>query len=659
MEVFMDSVKKVIVIHKTHLDIGFTDAAANVLDRYVKEFIPQAIRTAYICNKDGKRNFVWTTGSFLIRYYLEHAEEPSDLLRAIQDGYIAWHGLACTTHTELMDSDLLSYDIEIARQLDARFSRHTIAAKMTDVPCHTLALVPALAENGIRYLHVGINQASRPLDIPAFSRLRFGAHEIIFHYAKAYGAADIFGDYALEFVHTSDNMGPPTPDSVFAALKQLQKKYPGAEIASGTLDDFAAILLENKDRLPVITCECGDTWIHGAASDPYKAGALRELLQIKNEWLSGHPEIVGTKEYDDFMTPLMLVCEHTCGLDSKLFPKDSTHWAKPDFYSVRQTPAFQKAQDSWQEQRDYLNQAVSALPVFYREAAMKRLQALRPAAPQALSPNAVYPVSPYTETEWDMCGYRFVLREDGSLLILQTPGGMCRPDTIIGELLYQVYSYATVDRCYHEYNRNHEKTGWWSCPDFAKPGLDSVKGLTDQTAHYHLNAYDRQGDILILHLTSEAALSDTYGAPRRAVISYRFGPRITIQLQWFDKDASRIPEALFFGFCPGFTDPHKLTVTKIGQRIHPYDVCGGGNRKLHAATCFDYESIHMENIHAPLLSIGGPHLYDTDDAYGPIEDGIYCLLYNNRWNTNFPLWYEENASFTFCLTLQPKNSTDL
>ena len=38
MEVFMDSVKKVIVIHKTHLDIGFTDTAANVLDRYVKEW---------------------------------------------------------------------------------------------------------------------------------------------------------------------------------------------------------------------------------------------------------------------------------------------------------------------------------------------------------------------------------------------------------------------------------------------------------------------------------------------------------------------------------------------------------------------------------------------------------------------------------------------
>ena len=43
----MHDVKKVYVIHKTHLDIGFTGFAQDVLDRYVKEFIPQAIETAY------------------------------------------------------------------------------------------------------------------------------------------------------------------------------------------------------------------------------------------------------------------------------------------------------------------------------------------------------------------------------------------------------------------------------------------------------------------------------------------------------------------------------------------------------------------------------------------------------------------------------------
>ena len=136
----MEHIKKVFVIHKTHLDIGFTDSAQHVLQRYMDTFIPGAIQTAKICNQDGKKNFVWTVGSFLIEHYLNHGKDPQQLLEAIQQGYIAWHGLAVTIHTELMDQELLRYDLGICKRLDERFGRHTIAAKMTDVPAHTHAM---------------------------------------------------------------------------------------------------------------------------------------------------------------------------------------------------------------------------------------------------------------------------------------------------------------------------------------------------------------------------------------------------------------------------------------------------------------------------------------------------------------------------------------
>jgi hypothetical protein len=35
-------VRRVIVASKTHLDVGYTDYAKNVLDRYVDSFIPEA-----------------------------------------------------------------------------------------------------------------------------------------------------------------------------------------------------------------------------------------------------------------------------------------------------------------------------------------------------------------------------------------------------------------------------------------------------------------------------------------------------------------------------------------------------------------------------------------------------------------------------------------
>lgn len=80
------SIKKVIVVHKTHLDIGFTDSAENVLHKYLETFIPGAVRTARECNKDGKRNFVWTVGSYLIERYLKEGSDPEMLAEAIKNG---------------------------------------------------------------------------------------------------------------------------------------------------------------------------------------------------------------------------------------------------------------------------------------------------------------------------------------------------------------------------------------------------------------------------------------------------------------------------------------------------------------------------------------------------------------------------------------------
>ena len=58
--------KRVIVVSKTHLDLGFTDFAENIRKRYLDEFIPDAITTAESANI-GRRNFIWTTGSWLLR----------------------------------------------------------------------------------------------------------------------------------------------------------------------------------------------------------------------------------------------------------------------------------------------------------------------------------------------------------------------------------------------------------------------------------------------------------------------------------------------------------------------------------------------------------------------------------------------------------------
>ena len=90
---------------------------------------------------------------------------------------------------------------------------------------------------------------------------------------------------------------------------------------------------------------------------------------------------------------------------------------------------------------------------------------------------------------------------------------------------------------------------------------------------------------------------------------------------------------------------------KLGLPVSPFEVVAGGNRKLHCAKRLVYDAADcraaIEAFDAPLLSVGGRHLYDVDDAYGDMDDGLWYLLYNNRWGTNFKQWFEEDMRFTF------------
>jgi hypothetical protein len=235
-------VKRVIVIFKTHLDIGYTALAADVLQKYREALIPAAIDLAERANADGKNRFVWTVGSYLVKHYFDHADEKGKarLDAAIRRGDVAWHGLACTTHTELMDEALFEYGLSLSKELDARFGKKTVAAKMTDVPGHTVAMVPLLARAEIEYLHIGVNTGSRVPEVPQLFRWRCGEDEIVVHYAGGYGEATVLENgVALEFCHALDNAGPPTLETLSAEYRALAARYPNAVIEAGTLDDFA------------------------------------------------------------------------------------------------------------------------------------------------------------------------------------------------------------------------------------------------------------------------------------------------------------------------------------------------------------------------------------------------------------------------------------
>lgn len=673
-------ISKVIVVFKTHLDIGFTDLADHVLQQYCDSFIPEAVELAYKVNTPGQKKFVWTVGSYLIKHYFQHADEASckKLEEAIRLGYVRWHGLACTTHTELMNRRLIDYDLSLSKTLDQRFGFQTIAAKMTDVPGHTIGLVPALAQAGIEYLHLGVNGSSRVPDVPSLFLWKCQDAEVIVNYAKDYGDVSILENgTALEFFHARDNASPPTPQELDTLFESLAVRYPNAHIEAGTLDDFALAAREIKHTLPVITEEIGDTWIHGTATDPWKVSCFRRLLNLTDSWIAEGKLTSDSQSYDNLMENLLLIAEHTWGMDVKKYLLDFKNWDKKSFQEARSTnltddsffdtcnqailngmqrelhhyhgseiqSSYSRFETSHQEQREYIQKALDALPVSLQEEARTAMTFTWPSVSETV--HSYHPWEPIP-----VGNFTVIVGSAGELLQITDSATGTTKNFSIGLAEYEVFGGKEVDACYYEYGRDLKDNYYWSEPDFGKPGLHYHKEIQHAVYQPVPISIQVSDQTLYIFLRFPQEACESYGCPRDLAAVYRLDEKkIHLELFWKNKDAIRSPEAFWLNFNLNVKNPNLWTMNKSGTDISPSHVRYDGNRKLHCVQQLDYcqDSKHLsiQPIDTPLVSPGGKTLYHADNQFEDLNHGFYFLLYNNRWGTNFKQWYDEDMRFAF------------
>lgn len=310
------SLREVIVVFKTHFDIGYTDMASNVVQRYRTTMIDDALKVVD-ANRDlpSQQQFVWTLAGWPLAKILEdwpgqNPERQRRLRAAFQQGRFVTHALPFTTHTELLEiEDLvrgLGYSSRLSREAGLALPRD---AKMTDVPSHSWILPTLLKHAGVDFLHLGCNAASASPRVP---RLFFwegpdGSRLLTMYTAESYGTglvppADWPHATWLALIHTGDNHGPPRPDEVKALLDEAKVKLPGVKVRIGRLSDFADGILaewrglegESSSResqagtrgdrpsgmsglIPVVRGDMPDTWIHGPMSDPQGASLARRV----------------------------------------------------------------------------------------------------------------------------------------------------------------------------------------------------------------------------------------------------------------------------------------------------------------------------------------------------------------------------------------------
>ncbi len=373
------AVGEVIVVFKTHFDIGYTDMASNVVQRYRTTMIDQALDVV-----DANRNlppeqqFVWTLPGWPLTKILEAwpgqtAERQARVGAAFKSGRFVTHALPFTTHTELLElEDLvrgLGYASRLSREAGLPLPRD---AKMTDVPSHSWILPTLLRHAGVDFLHLGCNAASRSPVVPSLFWWEGpdGSRVLTMYTAESYGTglvppANWPYQTWLALIHTGDNHGPPRPDEVRHLLDEAKVKLPGVPLRIGRLSDFADALIAEKANIPVVRGDMPDTWIHGLLSDPRGASLARRrrpqlamgeaLNTLLGRWgaASAPAREAVARGYEQSL----LYGEHTWGgaywwIYGKYLAYYGDRWREE-----RKAGRFDRLESSWAEHTAYIEQA--------------------------------------------------------------------------------------------------------------------------------------------------------------------------------------------------------------------------------------------------------------------------------------------------------------
>lgn len=397
--------KKIILVFKTHFDIGFTDLASNVTDRYAKEMLREVIATCKGTQDMGKLKYVWTMPAWPLMYIVKNCDPmlKKELDALIESGQVVWHALPFTTHTDFCSQKEYLEGLRYSRQLAEMYHKPCpIAAKMTDVPGHSIMLPDLLAQAGIRFLHLGCNEFAAPPQVPfLFYWQAPGGRRVLTMYSKGgYGTGLMPPDnwrypVWMALMHTHDNMGPQSAEAIRNMAQEIRQSCPDAEVVCGSMDDFYRELEKcDLSDVPVMSQDMADTWIHGVGAYPCEVATVRrgrrQMEGLQALWLSGwlHEQEKngsGGKKHEDpayenqeresreqllerYYEELALFEEHTWGADVKTWLGADRVYGKKDFLKAKKTKPYRFMEESWEEQRDRARQS---------EALLQRLSSLQ------------------------------------------------------------------------------------------------------------------------------------------------------------------------------------------------------------------------------------------------------------------------------------------
>ena len=702
------------VAFKTHFDIGYTDTIANVLKKYREHMMENALG---IIEQErqlpAEQRFAWIVPGWPLKHILGPMQDPARKLRieqAVREGALAVQALPFSLHSETEDlEDLvrgMGYSSAICRQYGRPLP---VAAKMTDVPCHSWIWPTLLRHAGVEFLQIGCNGASGHLQAPhLFWWEGPDGSRILCNFTPEYGSGLIAprnwpAKNYLAMVMTGDNQGPPSLADVENLRRYAQQHMPGVRVHFGTLDDFAKALAAEKPDLPVVRADMPDTWIHGWMSMPIESElahtirpfqpALETLDTQLHAWgLDGGNVAAALAEAYEQSN---LYSEHTFGP----FGPNGGAWnsGTPRYlYGAAWRAAYDKGAYRAYEavfggKRAYAHKEAEIVNRELKPRLDLLAQSVDVSGKRVVVYNGLpWPRSGMVEVDGKLLyaedvpanGYKtyaaeatvspLPLGEGQGVRVLDTPfysvtfdlkrGGISSlVEKKTGRELVDKTSPYALGQFLHErfdaarmaaFGRAYDRGGYpWAKGNLPK---DTAYAALTPPAWKSSVQHSRVADIVTL------TAADTLGLAKGIAIVMTFPrhqPSVDVQWRVTDKTPDPLPEGGWLCF-PFAIEQPQFRLGRLGGPIDPTkDILTGANKYLFCLstgvtiTGNDKTGVGLCPVDSPCVSLSEPGLWKYALEHTPTTPTVFVNLYNNQWTTNFPEW--QDGSWTSRVRLWP------
>lgn len=394
------ALKTVIIVYKTHFDIGYTALAQDVVHEYRTEMADRVLDAIDVNSQQPKdQQFVWTLSGWPMKQMLWEGQTPerrAKLEQALREGNLAVHAYPFTTHTETAELEDLVRGLGISSALNRQFGLPlSTGAKMSDVPGQSWVFPTLFTHAGIKFYHMGGPLVNMTFDLaPMFWWEGPDGSRLLTLYNNGYGSDQLPPEHWpyktwVYISMTGDNQGPPASDTVKNDIAFYRSR--GIEARVGKLDDFAALILqEDLSGLPVVRSDIPDPWIYGVMSMPEacktahnvrpEIGALDQLTTLERCWGIFRPGLGDT--ISEAYTQSLRFSEHTFGHANQHYIKMPFGEAWNKLWRAGLPPQFEEMAASWREKASSVDEAKRLVHEPYQDALRTLADAVSIAEPR-------------------------------------------------------------------------------------------------------------------------------------------------------------------------------------------------------------------------------------------------------------------------------------